>query len=53
MNARGELVTTHRLEAMAKVEGIAVRVDDAGMTLCMVTDADDPAQPSQLLMARL
>ena len=53
VNARGELVTTHRLEAMAKVEGIAVRVDDAGMTLCMVTDADDPAQPSQLLMARL
>ena len=53
VNARGERVATHRLEPKAKVEGIAVQVDDAGMLLCMVTDADDPARASQLLTARL
>ena len=53
VNARGELVATHRLDPPIKVEGIAVQVDDAGMLLCMVTDADDPAQASQLLTARL
>ena len=53
VNARGELVATHRLDPPIKVEGIAVQVDAAGMLLCMVTDADDPAQASQLLTARL
>ena len=53
VDARGELVASHRLDVPAKVEGIAVRVDDEGMSLCMVTDADDPAQASQLLLARL
>lgn len=49
----GALVATHRLEAPLKVEGIAVRLDDRGMSLCLVTDADDPTQASQLLLARL
>lgn len=53
VDAGGALVATHRLEAPLKVEGIAVRVDDRGMGLCLVTDADDPAQASQLLLARL
>jgi hypothetical protein len=53
VDARGELVATHRLDPLVKVEGIAVHVDDQGMSLCMVTDADDPAQASQLLLARL
>ncbi|MEO8805321.1 MAG: hypothetical protein ABI433_04515 [Burkholderiaceae bacterium] len=53
VDARGALVATHRLDRLVKVEGIAVHVDGAGMTLCMVTDADDPAQGSQLLLARL
>ncbi len=53
VNPLGELVATHRLEPKAKVEGIAVQVDDAGMLLCMVADADDPARASQLLTARL
>ena len=53
VNARGALVETHRLDPSAKVEGIAVQLDAAGMSLCLVTDADDPAQASQLLTARL
>ena len=53
VDARGALVATHRFDGRLKVEGIAVRVDGAGMSLCLVTDADDPAQASQLLLARL
>ncbi len=53
VNAGGDLQAIHRLGPRTKVEGIAVRVDDDGMTLCMVTDADDPAQSSWLLRARL
>ena len=53
VDAGGAIVVTHRLDAPLKVEGIAVQVDDTGMSLCMVTDADDPAQASQLLLARL
>lgn len=53
VDARGELVVSHRLGGRVKVEGVAVRVDDTGMSLCLVTDADDPAQASQLLLARL
>ncbi len=51
--ASGKLLSMHRLSPSAKVEGIDVRVDSDGMTLCMVTDSDDPAQQSLLLMARL
>lgn len=53
VDARGELVATHRLDPPVKAEGIAVHVDDQGIALCMVTDADDPAQASQLLLVRL
>lgn len=53
IDAGGALVSTQRLDAPLKVEGIAVRVDGQAMSLCMVTDADDPAQASQLLLARL
>jgi hypothetical protein len=53
VDAGGELVATHRLDGPGKVEGVAVRVDEQGMSLCLVTDADDPAQASQLLLARL
>jgi hypothetical protein len=53
VDAGGALVATHRLDRPVKVEGIAVRVEGAGMALCLVTDADDPAQGSQLLLARL
>jgi hypothetical protein len=53
VDAGGALVATHRLAVSVKVEGIAVRVDDTGLSLCLVTDADDPARASQLLLARL
>ena len=53
VDAVGTLVATHRLDRRVKLEGIAVRIEGAGMGLCMVTDADDPAQASQLLLARL
>lgn len=53
VDAGGALVATHRLDRRVKVEGVAVRVDDQGMSLCLVTDADDPEQASQLLLARL
>jgi hypothetical protein len=49
----GDLLALHRLAQPIKVEGIAVSVGDDGIALCMVTDADDPAQSSQLLLARL
>ncbi len=51
--ASGELLALHRLARAAKVEGIAVRVDATGMSLCLVTDTDDPAENSSLLRARL
>lgn len=51
--ASGKLLAMHRLSPLAKVEGIAVRVDGGGMTVCLVTDADDPKQSSTLLLAHL
>lgn len=53
VHANGELLTLRRVEPRVKVEGIAVHVDAGAMTLCMVTDADDPAQSSCMLMAHL
>lgn len=51
--ADGQLQALRRLAGDDKVEGIAVRVDAGGTALFMVTDADDPAQPSWLLSAWL
>ena len=53
VTAGGDIRSIHRLEPVAKVEGIAVRVDEGGMALCMVTDTDDPAQASSMLIAHL
>jgi hypothetical protein len=53
VSARGVLQSLHRLQPSAKVEGIDVRVDDDGIGICMVTDADDPARSAWLLQARL
>ena len=46
-------VTLHRLAAPDKVEGIALRVAGRRIDVCMVTDTDDPACASSLLLARL
>ena len=57
VDARGEVAAVHRLaappHAALKVEGIAARRHEAGIDICLVTDADDPLQSSQLLLARL
>ena len=53
VGAGGELLALHRLAPPAKVEGIAVRLERGALSLCMVTDADDPARSSWLLTARL
>jgi len=51
VSPRGDLLSVCRLSPPVKVEGIDVGAD--GRTICMVTDADDPAQSSWLLKARL
>ncbi len=53
VTAGGDIRTIHRLVPPAKVEGIAVRADKDGVAICMVTDADDPARASSMLLARL
>lgn len=52
MGARG-LQALWRLPNHDKVEGIAVRERGATMDVALVTDADDPALASRLLVARL
>lgn len=42
-----------RLTPPLKVEGIAVTERRSGLFVCVVTDADDPKTPAQLLAARL
>ena len=53
VDSRGEIVALHRLGSALKVEGIAALVSAAGIDICLVTVADDPAQSAQLLRARL
>lgn len=52
INGQGALVALRRLAGRAKVEGLALHVAGSALHLAMVTDADDPAMPSQLLLAR-
>ena len=51
--ADGTLQSLRRLALRDKVEGIAALADARGTAIFMVTDADDPAQASWLLSARL
>jgi hypothetical protein len=53
VSREGELFALHSLESTLKVEGIAVQQQGNSVSLCMVTDADDPALASQLWMARI
>jgi hypothetical protein len=54
MSARGALQQLCHLPDRAKVEGIAVSERGRGaVDIALVTDADDPAQPSRLLVGRL
>jgi hypothetical protein len=53
VSADSTLQSLRRLARPDKVEGIAAQVDVHGTVVFMVTDADDPAQASWLLSARL
>ena len=53
VDAAGAIVALHRLASPLKVEGIAARQSEGAIEVCLVTDADDPLQSSQLLRARL
>jgi hypothetical protein len=52
VGADGTIRRLHPLAAPFKVEGIAAVVNAAGVTLLMVTDADDRAVPATLLRAK-
>ena len=52
MDANNQLTALHRLHGNPKVEGVAL-IAGTAPALLLVTDADDPAQPSQLLRLKL
>ena len=47
-DAGGHLLWTQRLAGRHKMEGIDARAESGGLALCLVSDADDPAQASML-----
>ena len=49
----GELERVETLEGMAKVEGLAARLEGETIELLMVADADDRSRPAPLLAATL
>lgn len=53
VGADGRLQSLRPLAPALKVEGIDARLRADGIDVVMVTDADDPDQPSQLVAARL
>lgn len=53
VDAHGAVLQCHRLTGAPKVEGISASLLRGQRVLTMVTDADDPAQPSRLLRVRL
>lgn len=52
-DADGRILALHGLPGSPKVEGIAVQPFGATVRMCLVTDADDPAVPAQLLTGDL
>jgi hypothetical protein len=54
MNSDNTVDQLHRLEGNPKVEGLAITSSSrSSLDLLMVTDADDPARPAQLLQVQL
>ncbi len=51
IDSNGALVALRRLDRAVKVEGLALQRHGGQTNLALVTDADDPAQPSELLLA--
>lgn len=52
IDRHGALVALRRLDRAVKVEGLALHPQGSQTQLALVTDADDPARPSELLLAR-
>ena len=52
IDRNGALVDVRWLAGHAKVEGLALHLRGSVLHLAMVTDADDPEKPSELLLAR-
>jgi hypothetical protein len=50
-DAQGRLLWMRPLAGRHKVEGVDARAEPGGLALCLVTDADDPAQASVLWRA--
>ena len=52
IDSNGALVAMRRLAGAVKVEGLAMHLQGGQTHLALVTDADDPARPAELLLAR-
>ena len=52
IDGNGALVALRRLARAVKVEGLALQPQGGQTHLALVTDADDPACPAELLLAR-
>jgi hypothetical protein len=52
-DASGRLRALHRVAGACKIEGVDRHAEDGGLSLCLVSDADDPALPSVLWRAWL
>lgn len=53
IDAAGRCIWQRPLADVIKVEGVDVHVSGADLTICLVTDADDPKQASGLYTARI
>jgi hypothetical protein len=53
VNSSNQVVQLHQLQGAPKVEGITGQTSGNQLTLTLVTDADDPSTPSQLLQVKL
>ena len=53
MSPNGDVGWCEALDDPIKVEGVTGRLEDDGIVVLMVEDADDPEQPSPLYEARL
>ena len=52
IDSNGALVALRRLAGAVKVEGLALDLQGGQTDLALVTDADDPGRPAELLLAR-
>ncbi len=53
IDRKGKLGKKHRLDPTIKAEGVSVRVERGGVTVFLVTDADDSTVPAALYKGRI